>query len=175
MLKKIGLVITTALFLTACNPASQLNTPKNNASSRDEFDEVSQALQAGGSAVCTITNQDGTETIEYAAKRTKVRVSSTGGAAISESVMISDGRYIYTWNTSTLQGVKFPIPDTQTAQQAANVPNVPDLSNEANQEQYIQQGYNVNCTVTNVPDSEFVPPTNVKFQDMSQTMQQYGQ
>lgn len=170
MLKKIGLVITTAVFLAACNPTQQSSTPQNN-DAANQFSQVSQALQAGGSAVCTITNPDGTETIEYAAKGTKVRVSSTGGADMSENLMISDGQNIYTWNTSTLKGVRFPIPDTETTEQAANIPSVPDLSQEADQEQFLQQGYTINCTVTDVPDSEFVPPTNVNFEDMTQMMQ----
>lgn len=176
MIKQLLVVTLSAIALSACLPNKQADTASEQpgAMQADEYREVAAALQAGGSAMCTITKADGTTDMQYYAKADKVRVTGiTEQMEGSEySAMLMDGEYIYTWNETTKEGVKFAVPDPAEVTEAQqNMPQVPDFTDETARQEYVEDGYSVDCQVTDVADSMFVPPSDVKFQDMSKLME----
>lgn len=81
--------------------------------------------------------------------------SQTEGGAIS-SHMISDGQYVNIWTDSMAQGFRMKIDAGATASANSNVPD-------------FDQKMNYNCKPGSVEASLFVPPTTIKFTEMSST------
>ncbi len=176
MFKQIVLISTASLALSACLPNKPATSEGSNApTDTDQYKAMAQALQTGGSAHCTITKEDETATIEYYAKGEKVRVSGITDETGNDnqySAMLSDGEYVYTWNETKKEGVKFPKPDPEEIAQAQDqIPNIPNFSDETAREEYVQDGYDVDCQVTGVDDELFTPPADVTFTDMTKMME----
>ncbi len=192
MLKQVALLTISAIVFSACTskPSESVQEPVSETSNTntepDAYAGVAAALQAGGSASCTLTKKDGSSQILYHAKKDKVSVTgitSDTQAGTEPSSMLMDGTYVYTWNETTKEGVKFPVPDPEDVQQAQNqAPSIPDFSEETAREEYLADGYEIDCQVAEVPDAVFTPPSDVTFTDMSammenaqKMMEQYGQ
>ncbi len=176
MFKQIVLISAASLALTACLPNKSTTSEGSDApTDTDQYQAMAQALQTGGSAHCTITKEDGTGTIEYYAKGEKVRVSGITDETSGDnqySSMLSDGDYVYTWNETKKEGVKFPQPDPDAVAQAQDqAPNIPNFSDETARDEYVQDGYDVDCQVTGVDDGLFTPPADVAFTDMTKMME----
>ncbi len=75
--------------------------------------------------------------------------------------VISDGTYLYIWSSAMPTGIKMNLADAKNATQNA----------QANQAIDINQKASLNCSPWLPDNSKFVIPTNIKFSDMSQFLQ----
>jgi len=83
------------------------------------------------------------------------------------SHMISDGAYSYIWSGDQKEGIKVKIDEsvkvTGTQEQEKNT--------EVQNTELDKEG-DLNCTPWAVDNSKFIPPTDVKFTDFSETLKQ---
>ncbi len=178
-MKKIVFLITSFVLFSACKPQTPPAAPESQTQDQaiNEFTEMGQAIQSGKPVSCTMQKKDSTESVTYLIKGKKMKMSGFGsGDAGQPGSMLSDGEYVYTWTDATKQGMKFKLPSEEaqqtTTEQTPTTPqNVPDFSSEEERQKYADMGYTVNCEVAVVADSEFVPPTDVTFRDLSSMMQ----
>jgi hypothetical protein len=179
IMKKLTLFLLSVVALSACTPKPPSAAPENQTEEQaaKEFEEIGKAIEAGKSARCVMTKKDSKETMTYVVKGKKIKMSGASmGGENQSGGMLSDEQYVYTWNDSTKEGVKFKVTPTEdsknTLAEQSKTQDIPDFSDEKEKQKYEDLGYSVNCQVTNVPDSEFTPPTGIKFTDMSLLMEQ---
>jgi len=141
-------------------------------SSTDKNTRLMMAAAEGkGSATCEISKDDGTEKMTFMMKGTKNKAmgaSLSGGKGMG--YMINDGNFAYIWSDQEKTGTKIDL--KKAVATASNAPQYEDFSKEEVQKDYEEKGYTYNCSEANIADSEFVPPKNVEFVDMSQMMEQ---
>lgn len=174
MKRHLTILAVSTVALSACIPGLTKKTDapaapqeQSAASKITEFAQLGAALATGKSVRCTIT-QDGSPTItQYMIKQKKMKMlANDPSKPDSAMAMITDGEVLYTWDTVKKVGTKFLIPKETTAQ-PTNQPEVPDFSNPTEQEKLAAEGFKINCDVASLDDSEFVPPSDVQFTDMS--------
>ncbi len=140
--------------------------------------QLEAILSTGGSARCTMTKTDGTgDQITYAIKGKKMRMEGApGSSSKNDGTVINDGSYLYIWEKGKTEGIKSKIPTEQEMEKLKEksesmMQNSPNLSDEAIRKEYEDQGYRIDCKASTIMDSEFVPPTTVKFTDTSALME----
>ena len=177
-MKKIFLLLAAGIFLNACSilpkKTSQIEVPPTEQQTMKEYQKVADAMASGKSIECVMTNVKEGTNFTYQVKGKKVRsFGQINPESSSSGNMISDGDYLYMWSDNGQPGTKFKIPtETEVAEMAEKPKDVlPDLSDEAKQQEFVDMGYSIQCDQKNVTDDVFVPPTTVKFQDLSQMME----
>lgn len=161
----------SVLILAGCN--SQTPTPQvqTQDQAQSEYQEMASAMASGKPVRCVMTNAERNETITYLVKDKKVRLNTVVANDEQQSGnMLMDGEYIFTWSDVKKEGTKFKVPEETTEQPQEQ--EVPDLSQEEDRKEYEDLGYTIDCEGANVADSEFIPPSDVTFTDMSQMMDQ---
>ncbi|MEO8582010.1 MAG: hypothetical protein ABI425_05570 [Patescibacteria group bacterium] len=180
-----GLVLGS-IVLAGCKaqtPTTTDNTPTDSTkggSTTDKMKSWADAVKIGGGLKCTMTDNKTSKTVNYLAKGRKTHMSGQGLAssdAKSSSEIIMDGEFVYMWDTTKKEGVKMTMPteeEIKAAQNANNnlkdVPDTLDFSNPDTMKKFEDENTNVDCSPAIISDAEFVPPTEVKFQDFSAMM-----
>lgn len=173
-LPSLTALVATSVLLSACLPGktAQDTTLQTESQIAQETFKVGAAIKAGRPVMCTITHTESGTTSTYLHKGEKMKVHAQENGETPASSMISDGEFFYIWEDSATTGMKFPIPNpSATPNLNVDMPNMPDFSKENAQEDYVKQGYTLDCQEKSLDDSEFVPPTSVTFQDTSVLMQ----
>lgn len=104
----------------------------------------------------------------FASKRVRGDFNSTDSKGETRySHMINDGKYQYFWEEGDDSGFKMNIDniDSSEAQKDASKKETVDQNKE----------YNFDCSDWSVDESQFQPPSNVKFTDFSAQLQQAQQ
>ena len=133
----------------------------------DKAEKSLRELIAGGQAQkCTITtSNEGKEVVSemwIKGKKFKQTTKSTSFSPDGTEMtvnLISDGGWIYSWNDKTETGMKIKIEESE--KEDAEVKNNLKGAGAIDLDQKVKY----DCRVANIGDSEFVPPTNVKFVD----------
>jgi hypothetical protein len=122
-----------------------------------------------------MTKTDGSSTMDYIIKGKKMKISGMEyqGKKNTNGSMISDGEFMYTWDDTSKTGMKIAIPKEEDVSKLAREKGqeVPSFSTEEDKKKYEDQGYRVDCKELAVDDSVFVPPSDVKFSDLSSMME----
>lgn len=174
---KKSLLLLPLFLLTACQPKT--NTPaqapadQTQAETINETEEMGKLAAQGKPLACVITDKKTQTSFSYKMADKKVRISGmTQPGKTEKTSMLFDEQFMYVWDEDKKTGTKLVIPDpnevNETLQQQGQ--NLPDLSTEESRQQYIDQGYTLNCEEARVQDSDFVPPTDVTFTDLSTMM-----
>ena len=175
---RFSLVIISSVLLSACIVKTPTGT-ENQAGEDNATTEQSQSsslrdlITLGKNQKCVVatstTNEDGVKTdtvgtIYISGKKVaqEVSVISSDKKTLNVNMnMISDGEFMYSWNTeSKTQGMKIKITDPSdggvqnTNGQSGNV----DLDNKVD----------MKCSGWTVDNSKFTIPTDVKFTDLSE-------
>ncbi len=165
---KVSIIIFSSLLLAGCTKPDS-SKPANISQNMSEAQEFAKAIESGKPTHCTITKD--ASTIEYFIKGKTIAMTTPTGH------MISDTKYLYTWDDKTKQGSKMLIPTEEEAKQmieqkqgAQPNQNLPKLESQADFDTFKNDGYNVKCQGENIDDKIFVPPTDVKFIDPSEMM-----
>lgn len=152
------LVLAGGVYYMKFKSGSQNKNNTNLTSdSKNIFTSVKDALSKKLTLVCEFKDDSGVSTKSFL-KNGAVRVSST-------SEFILKDKKMYMWDLKTKQGFVYDIPDTT---------NAGTTGGEINQsESYLNmiEKYKDSCKVATIEDSYFVPPTDVKFQDMSKLLE----
>ena len=82
---------------------------------------------------------------------------------------ISDGDYIYIWNTIQPKGTKMSI---EAMEEMGADTEAGDVEAGSMSMDTLEADYDYKCAPWIVSNSKFVPPSNVEFQDMTEMMQQ---
>ncbi len=176
-MKKALIVGVLTIALAGCKqtvtPSAQIET-QTEAQMAGEFESVAGAIQAGRPVSCTMTKKGDNTVMTYFLKGQKMKMSGFGSTGASTTgMMISDGRTIHTWDETTKKGFTMTLPEDQNIEDYAeqNGQNVPSIQSEEDKKALEDQGYIVDCKEQSIADSEFVPPSDVTFSDMSGLME----
>lgn len=188
MNKKLILVIAVLVLLAlggyylktrTTNPQSGIQTTGQVANEAQEF---ARALESGKPTICTMSKSG--DTMEYLIKGKMMKINTTstttdekGTKITTTGHMISDTKFLYTWDDKTKQGSKMAIPTEdesneleEDAKKFQVDSTVPKLESEADFDTYKNEGYTVACKAGSIDDSLFVPPTDIKFIDPTEMM-----
>jgi hypothetical protein len=141
-------------------PSSQPSTSTPQQENTNVFSTIKEALSKSMSLQCDFTDEEGRKTVSYI-KNGAVRADITSTEADeSGSVIVKDKR-MYFWNNQGGFTMEFTDEQMESAQGSAQGQDI------------IQslEKYKQSCRPSSVSDSQFTPPSDVKFQDMSEMMQ----
>lgn len=176
----LSVVSASSVLLMACLPGNKPASSGPEASPAPatggvtgKMGEIAKNILAGQAYSCTFTAKDNGQKMEFSMKGKKVKMAFADPSNPNKSMnMIGDNEVSYIWDPATKQGMKMTIPkETPTPQAQLGKPEIPDL-NDLQEWEKAQEKYDVNCTPAMLKDSDFVPPTDVTFQDLSELMKQ---
>jgi len=122
-------------------------------------------LSGGKNITCQITYPDnkGTGTVYVSDKKFAGDFIMKGvDGKETNAHMISDGTYMYVWSSGISTGIKMNLAAAKNAAQNA----------QTDQSVNINQEVGLNCSPWAPDSSKFTVPSDMKFQDMSQLLQQ---
>lgn len=129
-------------------------------SGNNQMLKLAKALELGQSVKCTTTVEGQTSTTYW--KNNNMRMDSDSVDA--HGIYTKD--VMYSWTGK--QGVMMKLEDIEKmAKNAQSQQPAPRTK-----EEIVQENVDVQCEPFNVPDSMFVPPSDVEFQDMSEIFKQ---
>lgn len=183
----ITFLIILGFGLSGCTLPGQTPSPSATPVSQEPasdsqanaFSNIAAALQTGQSLKCTISNSNTRESFEYFLQGKKFRVD--GVTMMDDKATsyhaISDSEYLYSWTDEATSGMKFKIPSESELKEQAEkyqeyTKNTPDFTQESVVNDYREKGYNIACNPSMIDAQMFLPPTSIKFQDLSQMMEQ---
>ncbi|MBP9781686.1 hypothetical protein KBC89_03455, partial [Candidatus Woesebacteria bacterium] len=177
-MNKLLFVLPLGILLGGCSlipqKSSQLETPPLEQQVVKEYQKVADAMASGKSVECVMTNTKEGTNFTYQVKGKKVRsFGQITPESSSSGNMISDGDYLYMWSDDGQPGTKFKIPTEAEVAEMTEKPKdlLPDLSDEAKQQEFVDMGYSIQCDQKNITDDAFIPPATVQFQDLSLMME----
>ncbi len=172
----VVLVTGSAIFLSGCLPTGQkTQTPKDVLK---EGQELAKAIETGKPIHCQISNEDKSEEMEYWVKGEKIKmVGSNLGSGMEDQTgyVITDGEYMYVWSDGEENGMKMKMPSDEEMAEAEDaaktfMEEMPDFGDEEVMAEFEDEGYMIDCKQQNISDSEFVPPSDIVFQDLEAMM-----
>jgi len=165
MKKYIAILTVCVLVLSACGEKSI----KQEVKKENKLTSIKELLGLGKEQKCVWQGEEegvvsgGTMSI----KGTKFRQTATnkiGDKPETSMEIISDGEWTYLWNPKTKeQGMKIKVTDEQRADTQKLADGNLDLGKQ----------FSYNCSPASVSDSEFVPPTDIKFLDLEELQNQF--
>ena len=163
MFKKITisilLLMVSAVVLSGCGTAKkeETGTQEETIVEKNEtgvFDSIRDAMARSMSLKCEYMMQDNT-TVAYI-KGQSLRIDGTVKDKNSTAMIMKDNK-IWSWDTGTKEGIIMPLTENKENQQALDPDKI--IGDLESQKQF--------CRAASVADSMFVPPADVKFQDLS--------
>ncbi|HHQ45127.1 MAG TPA: hypothetical protein ENN13_03215 [Candidatus Altiarchaeales archaeon] len=128
----------------------------------DRLTDMAQAMASGGSYKCTY-NYEGLQTTSWVMGE---KFKSTSVLTGMEFNSISDGVWIYSWNSDESQGMKLRISDFQDIQEQDDLQDYPDM------EEIARFARDVDCRPEALSQAFFTPPSNIEFIDVGEQMRQ---
>jgi hypothetical protein len=124
---------------------------------------VRDALTQKLTLTCEFTDEEGTIVKSYI-KNGAVRISSTKEGREPTEIIMKDNK-MYIWDTETHEGFVYEIEDeTEDSKDGVNTM----MNIDSNFYLDMIDQYKDSCKVGTVDDSYFVQPSNIKFQDMAE-------
>lgn len=140
-----------------------------------EAAKMALMFETGQSGVCTLESRTSDEKITYSIKGKKFLIEGIGigEEEMDYGYMLSDGEYQYIWSKGETQGLKFKLPTdeefSEIENQSAEFALDEDFAfDESDLLADIEEDdFEISCQFKNLPDSLFVPPSDIEFVDMS--------
>ncbi|MFA6017115.1 MAG: hypothetical protein WC744_03445 [Patescibacteria group bacterium] len=149
-------------------PKAPIGTASNNTASTNVFNSIKDALSKSLSLKCVYKDERGVQTTTYI-KGGAVRVSMVEDKDNKEqpNAVILKDKKMYMWNETTKAGFTYTLtePKISPSKETGVTPEVA-ANKDASVLAEIEK-YKDSCKTEVIADSFFVPPTDVKFQDMS--------
>jgi hypothetical protein len=182
MTKKLSLLLASALILTACSATPKTSTDSSvtqNSSTQDSnpsptpqpqtsAQSLKDIIALGKDQKCTWSlnengqNMSGEMLISGKKFKQTIKTTNDQAGGITTNV-VSDGLYIYTWNSQmpdTGFKMKFDESAMENPQAAASQPV------------NLEKKFDFNCTPATVNATELQAPGNVRFVDFTDTVKQ---
>lgn len=169
ILTTFSILISLSILLSGCSLFQRLFQRPAEEKKEEEQKGFSlkDALTLGKSVQCTYTTEAGEVTTWV--KGNKVRVEGLGMGATEKDThkggMINDGEWIYIWGGEEKKGVKYQISALEQKEWEEDVEKLKDPQKWATE---TEEKYKVNCHQVIVSDSQFVPPSDVEFQNLTE-------
>lgn len=128
-------------------------------------------IKVGKTLKCTYSNDiqsskiTGTSYISGNKMRTNVDILDGLGNTLS-SYMVYDGNWVYSWTTSSVQGLKMSLADME----AKNAPANSGIDQKTNT---LNNTFNYNCTNWSEDSSVFMLPNDIQFVDFSEMIKNF--
>lgn len=157
----LSLIIST-LFLTGCGPQKPTGTTGGQTGGKSVFDSIKDAMSKSLSLQCDYTSGNVKSTVYIKGKSLRSETDSQG----SKIYAILKDNKLWSWSDKDKNGLLMDLTDTQN-KEAAGQKSGDDIIGEV-------EKYKQNCKQTIVSDSMFNPPSDIKFQDLSQMFKNFG-
>ena len=177
----LSLILVSSLIFSACgNSATNTsNTTSNTSASKQQQSSpksLRDLLSLGVAQKCTWTStQDGKESSgEVVVNGSKFKQTFSykdpENGSVTENA-ISDGQWIYTWNNIN-PGVGTKINLSSFNQTPSEGPSQDSpVTTESKDDFDFDNQIDYKCSPTTITDSDFTLPSNIKFTDLTQMMQ----
>lgn len=168
----IVILIVGGYFLKTKKQTNTVNVPQTVNQTMSEAAEFAKAIESGKPTTCIMTK--GSEKMEYFLKGKKMFANITTMIENKTIVshMINDEKFLYMWSDDQKQGSKISmiIPSPSTSSSSPSEPLTPKFESEKDYENIKNEGYNINCKSSNIDETAFVPPLDIKFIDPTEMM-----
>ena len=139
----------------------KMTTPTEAPAQGGVISSIKDALSGSATLQCDYTDEDGRKTMAYV-KNGMVRADVTATKPEESGSMILKDKKLYFWTAKG--GFVMEAPDTDSVMKET------EESNQGTEVMTSLEKYKQYCKTGTVSDSVFTPPTNVKFQDLSEMM-----
>lgn len=164
------IIVVVILILLAVAAFFFLNKNKmagpNLAGSNNAITSIQDALTKSISLQCEFTDEGGRKTKSYI-KNGAVRADITSGNADESGSTIIKDKTVYFWNSKG--GFMMTMPDVKTDDTVKSEGSGSEESQGADVIKAMEQ-FKDSCKTAVVSDSLFIPPSDIKFTDMSKMM-----
>lgn len=156
------LIPILALTLTSCN---QKIAPGKQSKSGG----LSNLTQKNQSMNCTYEGPNGTTTSYVKGEKSRTENAASGIYGNT----INDGEFVYIWDSTSKKGQKYLVPEASEPQESDEDYEAPTQEELAQFNDIMEQmeDFEADCQNENIPDSMFVPPSDITFSDMTQMQQ----
>lgn len=164
MKKYILLLLPLAFILSACGATTtSTNSPSSSPVAKKTLKDL---ISLGIAQKCTYTSVVGADTTSgemlINGKKFKQTIKITNAQGTTNMSSVSDGQFIYSWSDKDPNsGFKMKLDVTATSDVT------PQAGSSAGKSIDLAQPYDYNCVPATVSDTDFTPPSNVKFTDFS--------
>lgn len=174
--QNVFLLVFMSIILSGCSLIPKKSSPIEISKKEEvkQAEKLAKIMERGGSASCTVTevaNKENITAMKISGK--KMRVEGQGfGESQKKGFMINDGIYSYIWSEGENQGYKTKLPSEQELNDPKEeTENIKTEQSEVKVDQYDDETrFKVECQEGKIADSEFLPPSTVKFIDPSEMM-----
>ena len=153
------------VFGNSSQNKTQTTDVATNAQRADESQSTTSSIKSllsgNKNVMCTVkyppdSGMNGEGTVYVSANKMRGDFIMMVNNQSTDSHMISDGEYMYSWSSQAAQGTKIKmetIDKQQTGQEKSNAD--------------INQQVDLNCSDWSVDDSKFTPPAEIKFTELN--------
>jgi len=166
ILLSLLLLVSLSFLLTACTPKNKNdNTSENGNQEENLKGSLFDLVKLGKNIKCTYSSKaeggesSGTTYVSGNKARSDFTAKSSGGEQF-ESYSITDGDWMYIWNSQSDQGTKMKISDLPKNEDNPNTSKLADVNN----------AFDYKCSPWLPDNSKFNVPTNITFVDFTETM-----
>jgi len=165
----LGVLVLSSLILVGCTKkegdagTSIIDTAK---------DKIADIVETDKSTYCVMSTTEG-GTMEIWTKGDKTKVYGTNmGGGVGMGYMINDGEWIYMWVEGKTTGSKYAVVDEETSKPDEKdfKGGMPDIEMQQELAKHQVADFKQDCTDKFIPDSTFVPPSDVEFVDVMESM-----
>jgi len=157
----LSLIIST-LFLAGCGTQKPTGTTGGQTGNKSVFESIKDAMSKSLSLQCDYTSGNVKSTVYIKGKSLRSETDSQG----SKIYAILKDNKLWSWSDKDKNGIIMDLTDTQN-QATGGQKSGDDIIGEV-------EKYKQNCKQTVVSDSMFNPPSDIKFQDLSQMFKNFG-
>lgn len=139
-------------------------------------EKIADAIEAGKPMYCVMSTSEG-GTVETWTKGEKTKVYGTNmGGGKGMGYMITDGEWTYVWVEDSAKGSKYPVTDEEIPESDGEEyeGEMADFDMKQELADHQVSEYKYDCKEQNIPDSTFVPPTGVEFEDVMKKFEKMG-
>ena len=175
---QLGLVLSSALILSACGLQTKSGDQKSTNNSTDSSSKFSirELIAKNIPQKCTYTgtSEEGayTSDIIISGKKFKQTITFKSEKGEEKINSISDGEYVYTWGThstgttfATKLKADFDVKATPEVEKTDE--SVGDMSGTSVD---LDTNFEGKCSPTVISDTDFQPPKDIQFQDYTKMM-----
>lgn len=163
------MILVAGLILGGCGTqtgGSQSGSSPTTKTSKKEKMSLGSLLKGGANQECRYTSaEDKTQVLIQTSGKKFYQEAVTSGEQPSTMYAISDGEWIYTWNTAQPKnGIKMNMVELE--KQSTPAPTS-SLVKVQNQEIDLNSEVELDCKPWTVDANKFLPPKDITFQDLS--------
>lgn len=158
------LLAISTLVLAGCGPQKPTGTTQTGGETekKDVFDSIKDAMSKSLSLQCDYSANNVTSLVYIKGKSIRSESDNKGDKVYA---ILKDNK-LWSWSDKEKTGIIMDLSATQNNAQAGQKTG-DDVINEV-------EKYKENCKQTIVSDSMFNPPSDIKFQDLSEMMKNFG-